>query len=487
MNGRAYGDFRAWVRWGGKREPLVPEGEKFATRDAGTAAILFAKRLQDLRDLRTLHPNGLPSDELDRIAAYLGYHIGMLEHVVGRRRPTEEYVANLETRLKQAARFFIKQGITRLTEITAESVHAFMIHLQTFKVRGRGLTSTTQRQYMDALGHMLQRAVSEGRIGRNWIREKVDLPTPNASPTELLEVGECALLIEAARRLFPPGKPGRPIYELIAFQLLTGCIESEREGLELIDVRLPGDPVFEKGVIIIRPNATRDHLKTLHRERMIAMQPQLAEILTEYLEGPNAPPGPLVFPEPGSRGTVPVGDWRKTLDQIGKAAGFPRGAVRTRRFRVSFCTHRLCTLDEHGQPMTAWKLRGETGHGTEQMIERRYGRYAKFRTKRPVLEFRWAEWRETYITQFARGLASTLTAGQRRALLALGASNDGLSSAEWQNVLQANPGTFFPQRERLLQLELVSRANRERGSRFTVTGDGLAVMTVLRKDAENPA
>ena len=184
---------------------------------------------------------------------------------------------------------------------------------------------------------------------------------------------------------------------MLAFLLLTGCIESEREGVELADVRLPGDPIFPKGVVIIRPNATRDHLKTLHRERMIPLTPQLAEILTEYLDGPGAPPGPILFPEPGSFGSVPMGDWRKTLDRIVKVAGFLPGAVRTRRFRVSFAMHRLCTLDELGQPMTAWKLRGEMGHGTEQMIERCYSRYAKLRAKRPVLEFRWPEWRSYHI------------------------------------------------------------------------------------------
>jgi integrase len=336
---------------------------------------------------------------------------------------------------------------------------------------------------MDALGHMLQRAVSEARIQRNWVREKVDLPTPDASPTELLEVGECALLIEAARRLFPPNQPGRPIYPLLGFLLLTGCIESEREGVELSDIRLPGDPIFPKGVIIIRPNATRDHLKTLHRERMIPMPPQLAEILTEYLAGPTTPPGPLLFPEPGSYGSVPMGDWRKTLDQIAKAAGFPRGAVRTRRFRVSFATHRLCTLDELGQPMTAWKLRGEMGHGTEQMIERRYGRYAKLRAKRPVLEFLWSEWRNHHINQFAAGLASILSEGQRTALEELGAALGGLSLIEWQNALGSNPGTFFPQRDRLLQLELITRENSERGSKCRPTDDGRAVLRALSQHA----
>lgn len=477
--GRAQGEFRQWAAWGGAREPLVPPGEKFATTDKNTAALLFADRLAELRALRELHPNGLPQTDLDKIPTYVGYHIAMMENVKGRKPPTKDYIDNVLVRLTHAAAFFASKGVKLLRDIKADHVHDFMVHLQTHTVRGKSLTNTTQRQYMDSLGHMLQRAVSEGRIHRNWVREKVDLPTADASPTELLEIGECALLLESARRLFPPNEAGRPLYALLGFLLLTGCIESERAGVELTDIKLPGDPVFPHGVVMIRPNASRERLKTIHRERFIPLHPQLAEILQEYLAGPNAPAGPLLFPESTANGAVPLGDWRKSLDQIAVAAGFPAGAIRTRRFRVSYATHRLCTLDDQGQPMTAWKLRGEMGHGTEQMIERRYGRYAKFRSKRSVLEFRWEEWSDRYRRQLAEGLAQILTPPLRRVLEVLGQVPDGLSSIQWQTSLASNPGTFFPQRYRLAQLGLIGTEEQGRGARFRVTEDGAAVLRVL--------
>jgi integrase len=479
-SGRAYGAFRAWARWGGGREPLVPEGERFATRDPNMAAILFAERLEVLRELRGLHPNGLPSGDLDRIPPYVGYHVEALANVEGRNPPTEEYVDNVAVRLTHAALYFAGRGIMLLREITAAHVHEYMVSLRTHTVRGRTLTRATQRQYMDALGHLLQRAVSEGRITRNWVREKIDLPTPDASTTELLEPGECALLLEAAHRLFPPREPGRPVFALLGFLLLTGCIESERAGVELIDVRLPGDPEFPSGLVMIRPNASRRRLKTLHRNRLVPMHPQLAEILAEYLDGPNAPPGPLLFPEPGSNGAVPIADWRKTLDRIAKAAGFPKGTVRTRRFRVSYATHRLCTVDEQGQPMTAWKLKGEMGHGTEQMIERRYGRHARYRAKRPVLEYRWEEWSSRYREQLAAGLADTITEGERRGLAVLGAAGAGLTSRAWQAALSSHPGTFFHQRKALVQLGLVGADTVGCGSRYSLTEDGAAVLRARR-------
>jgi len=131
--------------------------------------------------------------------------------------------------------------------------------------------------------------------------------------------------------------------------------------------------------------------------------------------------------------------------------------------------------------MTAWNLRGEMGHGTEQMIERRYGRYAKLRGKRPVLEYRWPEWRSHHIDQFATGLASILSHGQRTALEVLGASPGGLSLIEWQTALGSNPGTFFPQRDRLYQLELIARDSQERGSPCRLTEDGRAVLAALKR------
>jgi hypothetical protein len=97
------------------------------------------------------------------------------------------------------------------------------------------------------------------------------------------------------------------------------------------------------------------------------MQPQLGEILSEYLGGPNAPPGPLLFSEPGTGGRRSVHDWRKSLDEVARGAEFAPGGGRTRRFRVAYASHRLSTLDEHGLPISAWKLRGEMGHSTEQM------------------------------------------------------------------------------------------------------------------------
>jgi hypothetical protein len=308
-------------------------------------------------------------------------------------------------------------------------------------------------------------------VEKNWVREMVDRPTHEPSPTRHYELWEAALWLELARRMYPPDQPGRPIYALLGFMLLTGCIESERKGMELADLRFPGDPEFPRGIVIVHGR------KTIYRDRIMPMHPQLAEILTEYLEGPNAPPGPLLFPEPGTDGSVPIGDWSAALDNIARATGYPAEEIRTRGMRVTFATHRLCTLDELGQPMTAWKLRGEMGHGTEQMIERRYGRYAQHRARRPVLEYRWSEWADRYGDRLTKALAGLLTDGQRRTLEVLSRHADGLATNAWMDATGDQPGTFIPRRAVLGQLGLVHRVGK-RGSPRRLTADGAAVLGV---------
>ncbi len=87
-DGRAYIDARAWASWGGKLEALVVPGERGATKDAVQGAILFARRLAQLRAFRAEHPDGLPRpaeesepavEELDRIATFAGWYLAEKE------------------------------------------------------------------------------------------------------------------------------------------------------------------------------------------------------------------------------------------------------------------------------------------------------------------------------------------------------------------------------------------------------------------------
>jgi integrase len=483
-------------------EALVRPGERGATRDPVHASLLFAQRLTELRDLRAQHPDGLPvpevspeaasapaEDELDRIATFAGWYLAEKANRHGRKRITKRHLQQQRSKLVHAARFFAqKRGKVLLRDLEAADIREYMKELRTnppARLRDqpggcRGvLTSTTQRRYLDSLGELLQAAVAEGRINTNWVHERTDLPAVDPSPTKHLELWEGALLLEGARRLYPPHPQGPPIYPLLAFYLLTGVIESERAGVRVVDVRFPGDGEFPNGVIIIRPNESvrtdemRDRLKTEYRERVMPLHPQLAEILAEYLSGPNAPPGPLLFPAQWSDGAVPLGDWRKHLDRVALYCGYEAGEVRTRRLRVTYCSHRAYTLDELGHPMTAVKLQAEMGHGSFQMIERRYFRHTRFRAARPQLEFRWTDWSDQYghrLGQAARSMRAELTPKLRSVLALL--PPEGLAAKQWEVASGLPVGTFYYCRNVLVERGYVRREGTRRGAPFRqVAGD----------------
>ena len=268
--GRAYLDAPAWEAWGGKQEALVPAGERHATRDQVTAAILCGERLAELRALRKAHPGGLVpahggDDPLDRIATFAGWYLAEKANRRGRKRVTDQWLAVQQQRLAHAARFFANRGCELLRDLGPAEVRAYMEDLRRNvppRRDGRGsggrgaLSPITQRWYLDTLGELLQAAVAEGRIERNWVSERNDLPTADPSPTKHLEIWEAALLLEGARRLHPLHGGGPSIYPLLAFYLLMGVAESERAGVRVADVRLPGDPEFPGGAILVRPNKT---------------------------------------------------------------------------------------------------------------------------------------------------------------------------------------------------------------------------------------
>jgi hypothetical protein len=205
------------------------------------------------------------------------------------------------------------------------------------------------------------------------------------------------------------------------------------------------------------------------------MQTQLAEILAEYLSGVNAPPGPRLFTEPSRGRGRSVGHWCRSLDEVARGASSAAGTVRTRRFRVAYATHRLSTLDDHGQPMTAWKLRGEMRHGTEQMIETRYGRYAKYRARRPLLEYRWDEWKDRYEKQLFTGLSGLLSCSERACLGGLATRPTEITRTEWEQAAQPEMQTVSCLPGRLVQLGLVTELATDGEPRFRISEDGQGV------------
>jgi hypothetical protein len=124
-------------------------------------------------------------------------------------------------------------------------------------------------------------------------------------------------------------------------------------------------------------------------------------------------------------------------------------------------------VDEHGHPMTAVKLQAEMGHGSFQMIERRYFRHTRLRAARPQLEYRWADWSATYgdrLGQGARNMREGLTPKLRSVLSLL--PPGGLSAKQWQVASGLPVGTFYYCRDVLLKRGYVQRVGVGRGASF---------------------
>lgn len=399
---RAYGDFRDYEDVGGKREPLIPVGEKMATTDQDVAQLLIAERVRVLeakRRGRALHG--------ERKATTLGAFAR--EHLIAKAKSgrwTEPWLEVVEAHLDRALAFFTRDRDLRA--ITVADVRAYVSYLQQLS-NGRSGTMSggTVRHHLNAVSNLYRRAASEGYVepGYNPIAALMEKPSGRRQEAKWLEVHEAALFLEAARTYRPKESHEATAttcaYPLIATYLLTGGRTSEVLGLELDDVS------FERQTVTFRPNKWR-RLKTATSFRVVHLWPQLEAILRAYLKGPHRPTGELLFPSARGGREIMITDMRKLLDHIAARAGFLQpvldpatdkqrykaGAlmwegqfIRTRMFRHTYCSARLQTLD-HGAPVSIYTVGKELGHGGEALVKRVYGHLGTVRHRSEVVEYR---------------------------------------------------------------------------------------------------
>ncbi len=374
--GRFWGDFRAL---GGRREPLIPPGERVATTDRDLAEVLAAERIKQLAQAsrnRLLLGIEAPA----HLAEYASHHL-VLKARSG--KVTEGHISELQTRLERAVDFF---GTDRdLATIAVTDIQRYVAWLQK-QPNGRGGTFSpgTVAHHLWALSNLFKRALSEGRVppGHNPVRDMMDKPTAGTGEAEWLEIHEAALLLEAARRYVPTkGKAGALpfMYPLLATYLLTGGRTREVSGLEV------GDVSFDRKVVTFRPHPHR-RLKTKSAHRNLPLWPQLTDVLQGYIFGGDAPlGGGLLFPSPRTGGMLR--DFRKPLDAIAKRAGWKAGEIRSRMFRHTYCAARLQTLDQ-GAPVSPYTVAKELGHGGDHLVKRIYGHLGAIRHRSEVVEYR---------------------------------------------------------------------------------------------------
>lgn len=128
---RAYGDFRGFARWGGKREPLIAPGDTRATSDATVAAVQVAERLKELEALKRGEALGAkrPGATLERFAS---------EHLIAKRQAgtSVKWLSQCEVYLQRAVEQF---GANRqLDTIEVEDVEQW---IEVLRSTGHGTRS----------------------------------------------------------------------------------------------------------------------------------------------------------------------------------------------------------------------------------------------------------------------------------------------------------------------------------------------------------
>ena len=375
-----YGDFR---RLGGKLEALIAKGERRATTDRDEAEILKGQRIEELKK----SPKSTHEQEAT-LGAFAEYH---LKQKKDNNEATDWTLGGVERSLEHAVEFF---GASKpLTAIHPKDVMAWASWLgKTYKGRrgNKTLGGGAVRHCLNALANLYVRAIMDEKVppGYNpvamWGHNR---PKGKKTEAHSLEIHQAALLLEAAK-LYKPERSDVAIpdlHALIATHLLTGGRPAEIRGLAIDDVS------FANKTVTFRPNEHR-RLKTDTSKRTVPLWPQLEEILTAYLEGPNAPKGKLLFPSShrrvrGRKEEEMIGDIRKALDTVAVEAGWKAGDIRPYAFRHSYCAARLQTLDR-GAPVAEYTVAREMGHGGTVLIKTVYGHLGNVRARSEVVEYR---------------------------------------------------------------------------------------------------
>ena len=427
-SGRAYGDFRDYEDVGGGREALAIPGSTWGTKDEVTAKTLFDNRLNELLVRRRKHAGVREEEEQSITLVEL-----VKDHLIKKskaERTSHSHMMDLEHRLRTALEYFGEHRDPRT--IKPDHVRDWGDVLAKDGSRKPG----TVRHYLNALSGLYGRAI-EGlyvKPGYNPVSALVEKPTGRwKGEAAFLEVADAALLLEAARTIgkaerLMPGRDGNRVnatpglYPIVATFLLTGGRFSEVMGLDVDDVS------FDRGLVRFRPNPHRG-LKTETSVRTVPLWPQLREVLQAWMYGAETPrTSGLLFPAPNGG---MVRDIRKSLDAMAKLSGMEAGEIRTRRFRHTYCSTRLQTVQRILKPsrepddpdgweyveVARFQVQKEMGHGGGQLVDRIYGHAQGNPQRSDVVEYRVEKHREVL--------------GDRcRSLVALqkpqGANHDGL-------------------------------------------------------------
>lgn len=352
-----YADFRNYAEVGGGQEALIADGTRRATTDQAQAALIFARRLQELQDLRSGKIQVAEPLVIPTFGDFITVH---LERKKKRVRP--QTAAQDRKRLHDI-RDRGWQDLS-LMRITGRLVNRLIADLE-----DDGLAPQTVNHYVSSLAACLRDAVVDGYLPANPAHG-VSRPRIEREPARWLESAEGHQLLVAAAdvdrdeaflglRVMEPG---------VATALLTGGRRDEVFALLVEDID------FDSGLVHYRPNRYYAKRKSRHATRSVPLWPQLRKIMVRYVGARRAG---LLFP--GERGGM-IHDARGSLDAVFERAGLARPAGKAWHvFRHTYTAMRLQTLDA-GAPVSLFTVARELGHGSVALIEQTYGHLLKQRT-----------------------------------------------------------------------------------------------------------
>ena len=364
-----YADNRDHADVGGRREAMVPKGERFATRDQDEAMQLLATRLQGFEVARAAKAEGLAGDP--KLSDYARRHLEIKKKVA---KPST--VRRIEIALRRMVAFY---GNPRLSEIEAHDVTNFIVwRLAQPGTRGKRVQPATVRKELGALANLYSRAVRERQATENPVLSvpREDWPKSQYREPTYLELGEVARIFAIARETVK-SREGRCFpftEEMLAAFALTGGRKAEVFGLERRDVDL------DHRIIHIRPNRWRG-LKASRHTRWVPLWPQLEGYLRPLveLEGSQYE---LLFP--GRKGLIRNLDY--TLPKLAERAEVSK-RVTLHTFRHTYAATRIQTLDQ-GHPVSLFTVARELGHTNVQLLEKLYGHLIHTRYRSAVVAYR---------------------------------------------------------------------------------------------------
>ena len=392
--GRWWADLRGYAAYGGRREPLIVEGERLATTQEDLARDLLQTRVAELEGLqhrKHFTGRGAPVDPRQLVARMI-----LAMEAAGKR--SAGYIARLEVDVTRVLDKTSLVEIEDITDLDTSAVTAALLEMTEWTGRNGAATQSTRRRYAMALSSLAEFAVEEGLLVSNPVQRSRALPAQqDEEPREALEPADVGRLLKRAAQGMRNGHLSPYFFERVATLAYTGARLRECLRLNVADFDFATDRVlFRKHVRAPKKDNRGKTPDALTIARVVRMWPHLREIMeASFRDHPRS--GELAFPSfkrgPGGEERR-INEMHAPLVRLGEELGLPIHTT-PHILRHSFASARL-TMSEidgagHRVAVSTRTVANELGHTSTRLVEQRYGHVLHGRMRDSVvLDYRTA-------------------------------------------------------------------------------------------------